>query len=173
MSETLFAPAKASGAEASGAANAGDVAPVTPSANAATAPKMEKVRTGRSGPVRTSRILVTKSPAGLAALTRACRSRICGGRSRRGRGTRIILTVLDITVHAAVIVTVGPDRAGETADRCTDSRAFEHAYARNHRTSGNAAGCADCCALRNVAGRLAVRRASAQGNGAGQYDCQK
>ena len=36
-----------------------------------------------------------------------------------------------------------------------------------------AAGGADCCTLCNVTSRLAVRRASAQRNGARQHDCQE
>src|SRR5205823_13573596 len=40
---------------------------------------------------------------------------------------RIILPVVDISVHHAVIVAIGPDRAGQAADRSAD-----------HRTGGNA-----------------------------------
>src|SRR4029079_1683256 len=83
------------------------------------------------------------APAGpqiLAALAAAGRRRISrsgSSRSRR-RATLIILPVIDVSVHHAVIVPVGPDRAGETADRSADHRALEDADARDDRAGGSA-----------------------------------
>src|SRR5205085_11251200 len=76
----------------------------------------------------------------LAAFAAAGRRRIGRSRSRSGRGrcTGIILTVIDVSVHPAVVVAIGPHRAGETADRSADDRAFEDADARNDRTGNGA-----------------------------------
>src|SRR5205085_424759 len=72
---------------------------------------------------------------------RRCSSRITGG------STLIVLPVVDISVHYAVIVTVGPDRAGNAADGRTDHRALENAKARQHRAGRGTAGGANGGAL--------------------------
>src|SRR5207253_11253132 len=43
-----------------------------------------------------------------------------------------------ISVHYAVVVAIGPDRAGETADGSADHRALEDADARKDRTGSSA-----------------------------------
>src|SRR5690348_17025423 len=98
------------------------------SARAATMPlSLTKMCTGRR-PVHKSRKLNTFSPDILSALATPAwsRSHIGRGRSRgsSGRCTLIVLPVVDISVHHAVIILIGPDRAGETADRSTDDRAL-------------------------------------------------
>jgi hypothetical protein len=55
------------------------------------------------------------------------------------RLTGIILAVVDITIDIAVIVVVGPYRAREPADRCTDGRAFDDADTRRNRADCRAA----------------------------------
>src|SRR6185369_7853815 len=94
---------------------------------AATPAILPKKCTGR-WPVHSERKTVTDSPItvssgpspdepGSAAFATPGRSRSGHGlrsRGRRaGRCTLIILPVVDISVHYAVIVPVGPDRAGE------------------------------------------------------------
>src|SRR3954467_8306606 len=81
----------------------------------------------------------------LAALTAARRSRISRRRSghrRSRRATLIILPVIDVSVYHAVIIAVGPDRAGEPADGRANHRALENATARDDRAGGRAERCA-------------------------------
>ena len=75
------------------------------------------------------------------------------------RRAGIILAVVHIAVDIAVIVVVGPRRAGETADRRADRGALDHADARNHRADGGAADCADRRVLRDRADWSRTRRA--------------
>src|SRR5690349_3247997 len=155
------AGATAAAAVTGAVAAAGATGPAATSTNAAAvAPKAEKMRTGRWGPVRTVRLLYKFNSERLAALARTSGSRVGrSGRSGRGRCTLIVLAIVDITVNAAVIVTVGPDRAGETANRSTDHRAFENAEARNDRTGGRTESCATDCASRNATeGRVIALR---------------
>src|SRR6185369_17822487 len=95
----------------------------------------QKMCTGRR-PVHKSRKLITFSPDILSALAAAgCRrGRIGRSRGSGCGGACIILAVVDIAVHDAIIILVGPDRAGETADRSADHRALEDADARDDRT---------------------------------------
>ena len=110
-----------------------------------------------------------------------------GGRAKRGtaNGARrdatkrgiialrlagIILAVLVIAVGIAVIVIVGPHRAGETADAGADRGTFDDADAGHDRAERSAAGRADRGALRHVTGHAAVHavgRARAERNAAG------
>src|SRR3954463_2801304 len=103
-------------------------------------------------PVHSSRKLVTHSPIRLpveerlrrgADLTAFSTAHRRHGRWRRrrssiGRGTGIVLPVVDVAVHPAVVVAVGPDRAGEAADRSADHRALKDAHARNDRSGRGA-----------------------------------
>src|SRR6187551_1942591 len=50
------------------------------------------------------------------------------------RAARVVLAFADIAVGAPVVVGVGPHRAGKTADRGADHRAFEHAKPADQRT---------------------------------------
>src|SRR6185369_15512760 len=116
------------GAAAAGLAASGAAASMRPIAIALTG---RKKCAGRR-PAHERRKLITLSPIGLAALAAAGRRRSHRGRSGRCRCTRIVLAVLNISVYPTVVVPVGPDRAGDTADCGADHRAFEDADTGDH-----------------------------------------
>src|SRR6185436_13369918 len=122
------------GAAAAGLAASGAAASMRPTAIALTG---RKKCAGRR-PAHGLRKLITRSPLDLAALAAAGRRRSHRRRSGRCRRTRIVLAVLNISVHPAVVVPVGPDRACDTADGGADHCAFENADARDHRAGNRA-----------------------------------
>ena len=66
------------------------------------------------------------------------------------------MALADIAVDAAVIVLVGPYRAGKTADDRTDHRAFENADARDQRTGTSTDSTANQCTGRDAAKRRVI-----------------
>ena len=62
----------------------------------------------------------------------------------------------DITVDAAIIILVGPYRAGKTADDSTDHRAFENADAGDQRTGTGTDSTANQCTGGNAAKRRII-----------------
>src|SRR3954447_18173736 len=121
-------------------------------------------------PVHNSRFTFTLSPIGIPSKTRfdgpdlAALTAAHWGRSRHrsrsrssvSRRSRIILPVVDISVHPAIIVPVCPDRAGKAADRSADHRALQDAHARDDRT-GRCAERRAAESARRRAGEDAVR----------------
>src|SRR6185369_8935844 len=75
------------------------------------------------------------------------------------RRTFVVLAFADIAVDAAVIVVVGPNRPGETADNAADQRPFEHRNAACQRTDARAGRSAKARALRGGAQRRGAARA--------------
>ena len=68
------------------------------------------------------------------------------------------MAVVDIPVDIAVVVVVGPDRAGQSADRRADRGAFDRANTRCDRADGRASGAAD----RRAFGNARITRARAE-----------